>query len=74
MTSHLPHIVSHECDDACAHTIDVGPVKVQCRDCNGTGIVGEVTPDMAEDAGDGHRAGELILCWTCIGTGWVERP
>lgn len=43
-----------------------------CDGCGGTGVVGYVSAEMAQDAGDGHSEGDPILCWTCVGTGLAD--
>jgi DnaJ-class molecular chaperone len=62
VTSLNPSRLNHVCDASCAHTIDVGPVKVQCPTCLGTKV---------ESVYVGAYGGS-ITCRTCDGTGWVD--
>lgn len=43
-----------------------------CRNCEGTGIAGRVTPEMALDAGDAQLEDRPATCWFCDGTGQFE--
>jgi len=47
------------------------PKKIICSSCNGIGIVGEVTREMAIDAGDIRYEGNIISCHECDGEGWI---
>lgn len=47
-------------------------VQEMCETCGGTGVGGEVTQDMATDAGYGPEiVGQSIPCGVCGGDGWI---
>jgi len=39
--------------------------EAQCGNCNGTGIAGYATHEMALDAGDPSLEGQPVACWFC---------
>lgn len=44
-----------------------------CHRCGGRGVVGEVTKEMATDAGYSEEVvGQPISCNYCGGQGWLE--
>ena len=49
------------------------PTMELCHVCGGSGAVGEVTQEMATDAGYGPEVvGQLIPCNYCGGDGWIQ--
>jgi hypothetical protein len=47
-------------------------IEIPCPQCGGTGIIGEVSREMAIDGGDRSLEGQIIECDVCRGGGFVS--
>jgi hypothetical protein len=47
------------------------PRQVPCLACGGDGILGQVSREMALDAGEPAMEGQTILCDRCGSHGWI---
>lgn len=48
-------------------------IQVPCSTCNGGGILGVITREMATDAEAPDLEGQVIECHVCGGRGWLPK-